>query len=278
MTCPPCSMAAQHCLHWFWGEEMGVWDLEGKRALITGATKGIGFAIAEEFLRLGAAVLICSRTDSDVQQTVETLSVHGQINGVVADVSTPSGRQLLLAALDAQWPDGMDVLVNNVGTNLRKTTLDYELADLRSLMAVNVESAWALSQQCHGRMLRRGAGAIVNVSSVSSVMIVPTSTAAYAMTKGALDQMTRFMAVEWAGEGIRVNSVHPWYIRTPLAEQVLKDPQKKQRIIGATPMGRIGEPAEVARTVAFLAMEASGYVTGTHLVVDGGFSRMGLPR
>ncbi|MEL7171092.1 MAG: SDR family oxidoreductase, partial [Bacteroidota bacterium] len=106
--------------------------------------------------------------------------------------------------------------------------------------------------------------------------ILATSTAAYAMTKGAMDQLTDFLAVEWGPDGIRVNAVHPWYIRTPLAEQVLQDDAKRAKIIGATPLERVGEPEEVARAVAFLAMPAASYITGAHLVVDGAFSKLGL--
>jgi Tropinone reductase 1 len=195
---------------------------------------------------------------------------------VAADLSTSEGRAVLLSAADAAWPDGLDILINNVGTNIRKPSLDYTLSDLRALMAVNLESAWGLSRGCHPRFVSRGGGRIINVSSVSSQVIVQTSTAAYAMTKGAMDQMTRFFAVEWAADNIRVNSVHPWYIRTPLAEQVLQDPDKRARIVGATPAGRVGEPEEVARAVAFLAMAASSYVSGVHLTVDGAFSRLGI--
>ncbi|MFT5679469.1 MAG: Tropinone reductase 1 [Myxococcota bacterium] len=251
------------------------WSLTRRRALITGATKGIGLAVTEEFVALGAAVFVVARSEADVAALIARLRAEGHdADGCTADLAEESGRAVLLSALRAHW-DGLEILVNNVGTNLRKPTLEYTLADLRGLMAVNLESAWALSTALHPSLSRSG-GSIVNVSSVASISIVATSTAAYAMTKGAMDQMTRFFAVEWAPDGIRVNSVHPWYIATPLAEQVLKDPAKRARIEDVTPMGRVGEPQEVARAVAFLAMDAASYITGTHLVVDGGFSRLGV--
>lgn len=251
---------------------MGAWDLTGRRAIITGATRGIGRAIAAELAALGAGVLVCARDPEAVAAVAEQLSGHG----VAADLSTEAGCQQLVSTADAVWPDGVDILVNNVGTNIRKPTLDFPLEDLRRLMAINLESAWSLCRACHPRMVARGGGSIVNVSSVSSQMIVQTSTAAYAMTKGAMDQMTRFFAVEWAPQGIRVSSVHPWYIRTPLAEQVLQHPEKRAKIIDATPLGRVGEPEEVARAVAFLAMDASSYISGVHLTIDGAFSRLGV--
>ena len=250
------------------------WSLSGKRALITGATKGIGLAVVEEFVALNAAVFVVSRTAADVSALVARLQADGaDAAGLAADLSTQAGRAALLGAVEAHW-GGLDVLVNNVGTNLRRPTLEYTLDDLRTLMAINLESAWALSTAAHPWL--KGGGSIVNVSSISSQIIVQTSTAAYAMTKGAMDQMTRFFAVEWAPDGIRVNSVHPWYIRTPLAEQVLQDPDKRARIEAVTPMGRVGEPEEVARAVAFLSMAAASYITGEHLSVDGGFCRLGV--
>jgi Tropinone reductase 1 len=255
---------------------MGTWDLSGRRAIVTGATRGIGRATAEELSRLGAAVFVCARSEEDVADLVAELRGHGEAYGLAADLSEAAGCAALLDAARSQWSDGIDVLVNNVGTNIRRSSLEYTLEELRALMAVNLESAWALCRGCHPMMVARGGGSIVNVSSVSSTVIVQTSTAAYAMTKGAMDQMTRFFAVEWAPQGIRVSSVHPWYIATPLAEQVLKDPVKRDKIVGATPLGRIGEPEEVARAIAFLAMDASSYISGVHLVVDGAFSRLGI--
>jgi len=119
-------------------------------------------------------------------------------------------------------------------------------------------------------------GVIVNISSIACRTVVRTSTAAYSMSKAAIDAMTGFMAVEWGPAGIRVNAVHPWYIRTPLVAAVLGDEARKQRILDATPLGRIGEPEDVARVVAFLAMPAARHVSGAHVPVDGAFERVGI--
>lgn len=251
------------------------WHLDDHHVLITGATQGIGRAIADECARLGAVITIVARSEDDVANRVAAYQEAGHTaHGVAADVATPEGRERVLDAVRARGR--LDVLVNNVGTNIRKDTLDFTLDDFRTLMAVNVESAYELTRGVYDLLADSPNPSVVNVSSIASQIIVGTSTAVYAMTKGAMDQMTRFLAVEWGPVGIRVNSVHPWYIRTPLAEQVLKDDAKRHKIESATPMGRVGEPEEVARAVAFLAMPAASYISGAHLSVDGAFEQLGI--
>ena len=149
------------------------------------------------------------------------------------------------------------------------------LEDLRKIFAINIESAFELSRLFYEFLSVEEGGAIVNVSSVAGQQAVLTSTAAYAMTKAAMDQMTRFLAAEWGDKSIRINAVLPWYIETPLAIEVLKDASKKEHILSRTPMNRIGQPEEVARAVCFLAMPASSYITGACLPVDGGFLSLG---
>ena len=252
------------------------WTLSDTTALVTGGTQGIGRAIVEELLDLGASVLVAARTASDVEAQTSMWTAEGyDARGVAADVATPEGRAVVLDAVRAEFGGRLDTLVNNVGTNLRKPTLAYTLDDLRHLMAVNLESAYGLTRACYP-LLKATRGSVVNVSSVSTRRILATSTAAYAMTKGAMDQLTDFLAVEWGPDGIRVNAVHPWYIRTPLAEQVLQDAAKRAKLEDATPLGRVGAPEEVARAVAVLAMPAASYITGAHLVVDGAGSKLGL--
>jgi len=253
----------------------GPWSLAGRRAVVTGATSGIGLATAREFAQLGADVLVVSRSADKVAATAESLCNEGfRAQGCAADVATDAGRRAVVTRVDALW-GGLDVLVNNVGMNIRAPTADYPLESLRQLMAANVESAFGLNQLMYPH-LRASRGAIVNVSSIASRTVVGTSTAAYSMTKGAIDSMTDFLAVEWGKDGIRVNAVHPWYIRTPLVATVLADEARKARIVNATPLGRVGEPEEVARVIAFLAMPASGYVSGAHVPVDGAFERVGI--
>ncbi|MGI8510945.1 MAG: glucose 1-dehydrogenase [Gemmatimonadaceae bacterium] len=252
------------------------WSLAGRTAVVTGGTQGIGRAIADEFVRLGAEVLIVARSTADTEAFTRTHSERGRTAvGLAADVATEEGRDAVEQRCRELW-GRLDVLVNNVGTNVRKPTLDYTLEDLRRVMAVNVESAFGLCQRCYPLLKGSTGGCIVNVSSVSSHTVVRLTTAAYSMSKAAMEQLTNYLAVEWGSDGIRVNSVHPWYIRTPLAAAVLEDATKRDRIVSVTPLGRVGEPEEVARVVAFLAMPAASYVSGVNLDVDGAFRTAGV--
>lgn len=251
------------------------WSLEGRRALVTGATGGIGLATACELAALGAEVVLVARSVADVESAVAALRAEGRgAHGCAADVSDEAGRAAVRACV-AGLGDSLDLLVNNAGTNIRAPTAEYPLESLRRLMAVNAESTFALCQAFYP-LLRRSRGSIVNVSSVASRTVVGTSTAAYSMTKAAIDSLTDFLAVEWGKDGIRVNAVHPWYIQTRLTAGVLADEAKRARIIAATPLGRIGEPEDVARVIAFLAMPAARHVSGAHVPVDGAFERVGI--
>lgn len=252
------------------------WSLVGKKALITGATKGIGKAIADELVLLGAAVFVVARTAKDVQNCVEQYRREGyEAYGMAVDVSDKTQLLDLVSKIEKTWGN-LDILVNNAGINIRKNTLDYSSEDYQKIMDVNLKSAWELSRLCYPLLKTYEGGNIVNMSSVASLRTIRTSTAAYAMTKAAMEQMTKFMAAEWGIDNIRVNAVLPWYIATPLAQEVLKDKTKHKSIIDRTPMQRVGQPAEVARTVAFLAMPAASYISGACIPVDGAFLTLGL--
>jgi tropinone reductase I len=251
------------------------WTLTNKKALVTGATKGIGKAIAAEFLALGAEVSIVARSESSVADTVATWQQQGwKVDGVVADVSTPAGRQAVFSHVRDTF-GSLDILVNNVGTNIRKKVVDYTAAEYTSIFQTNLDSVFELCQLVYPLLQASPDASIVNIGSVAGLTAIRTG-APYGMTKAALVQLTRALAVEWAGDRIRVNTVAPWFIQTPLTEPLLSNPELLQEVLLQTPMGRVGDPEDVAGLVAFLCMPSSGYITGQCIAVDGGFTAFGF--
>lgn len=241
-----------------------VWRLDGRVALVTGASRGIGFAVAAELRELGAEVFLAARDAAGVSDAAARIGAVG----ITADVSDPESRAALLAAI----PKPLDILVNNAGTNIRKKIQDYSAEDYSRLMRTNLESVFHLCRLARP-MLNRGAS-VVNVGSVAGSVAIGTG-ALYGMTKAALERLTKELALEWGADAIRVNVVSPWYTRTSLVEGLLANPEFQARVVRRTPLGRVAEAEEVARAVAFLCMPAASYITGSNLVVDGGFLATG---
>ena len=253
------------------------WRLDGQLALVTGASAGIGRAIAHELLGFGADVLLVARDAALLETTRAELEEEfpdRSVAALAADVADDEQRREVLDWVEDHG-DGLNILVNNAGGNLRRAAVDYTEEEWRGIFEVNVFSAFELARYAHPLLTRHAASSIVNVGSVSGLTHVRTG-AAYGMSKAALHQLTKNLAGEWAEDGVRVNAVAPWYIRTRRTSTALSDPDYLDDVLQRTPMGRIGEPEEVAGAVAFLCLPAASYVTGECIAVDGGFLRYGF--
>eukprot|EP01039_Chlorochromonas_danica_P005875 gene5875-6470_t len=256
------------------------WSLHGKRIIVTGGTLGIGRAIVEEVAALGASVFTCARNEEKLTECLTGWKALGyDVQGCVADVSTEDGRHSLVDAVHHHWSSHpIDGLINNVGTNIRKRAIEYSEDEYDRIMHTNLKSSFLLTQ-CFYDQLRKGrvGAAVINIGSVAGgCQTAIRSGVIYAMTKAAIAQMTYNLACEWAQHNIRVNTIAPWYIDTPLVQAVLEDPEALQLIHERTPLGRIGTPNEVSGLAAFLCMDTASYITGQIIAVDGGFLRKGF--
>jgi Tropinone reductase 1 len=252
------------------------WRLDGQRALVTGASRGLGFAIAAELANLGADLLLVARNEAALEDAAENIldvNPDCELEVCAADVSSASDRDELLEY--CEHLGALDILVNNAGTNKRLASVEFSADDYHSIMDTNLTSCFELCRGFYPWLCESGAGSIVNIASVAGLTHLRTGSP-YAMSKAAMIQLTRNLACEWAGDNIRVNSVAPWYMNTPLAAQVLQNESYLGEVLDRTPLRRIGDPEELACTVAFLCMPGAGYITGQCIAVDGGFSVFGF--
>ena len=240
--------------------------LEGKRAVITGAAQGIGKAIAELYVEEGASVILA---DIDEEKVTALAGELGQ-TALRVDVSKKSEIDALFALVEHDW-NGLDILVNNAGVTHAAELMDLTEADFDRVFAINLKSALFATQ--HAARLMKEGGAIVNMSSVNAILGIPNQIP-YALSKGAMKQLTNVSALSLAPRGIRVNAIGPGTILTDLARSIMTDRAAEDRVLARTPLGRTGSPEEVATIAVFLACSESSYVTGQTIYPDGG--RLGL--
>jgi NAD(P)-dependent dehydrogenase (short-subunit alcohol dehydrogenase family) len=235
---------------------------DGKRALVTGAGKGIGREIATLLSACGAQIVALSRTEADL----ESLSEKTGCETLLCDLANPEQ-----AAQAAEAAGEIDLLVNNAGISIPQSFLESSPQAFDQTMAVNVRSALIVSQIVARRMIVRGeGGAIVNLSSQAS-MVALRDHASYCASKGALDQLTRVMALELGPHQIRVNAINPTVTMTPMGRMAWSDSAKSSSMLAKIPLGRFAQPLDVAHAVAFLLSDESKMISGVTLPVDGGF-------
>jgi NAD(P)-dependent dehydrogenase (short-subunit alcohol dehydrogenase family) len=242
-------------------------DLSGRTALVTGAGRGIGAAIARALDAAGARVALVARTVAELDAVASGLA-HDPVV-VPADLGTHDGPHAAATAVLDAFGGRLDVLVNNAGTLLRKDSHTVTAAELDLLWHVNVRSALLLTAEILPAMVARGSGSIVSISSISGLRGAPRR-AIYAATKAALDGMTRALAMEYGPRGIRANSVAPGVVDTAMWRENLAKPGVADAVLGVIPTRRLSTPEEVADVVAFLASDASRAITGEIIAADGG--------
>lgn len=242
---------------------------ERKAVIVTGAARGIGRACAEAFAAEGAHVVVADLDEARGEAVARALIESG---GSATFVATDVGNATSAAALvDAtlEWAGRLDVLINNAGIIKAAEFLELTEADFDAVLRVNLKGAFLVGQAAARAMVAAGGGAIVNMSSVNGVLAIPNQIP-YVVSKGGLNQLTRVMALSLAESGVRVNGIGPGSIATEMLQTVMTDAEARRKILSRTPLGRCGEPAEVAKLALFLASEDASYITGQIVYIDGG--------
>ncbi len=242
-------------------------DLSGKTALVTGAHRGLGFAIAKGLVNAGATVVVNARNADALAAAVDKLGTHASARAF--DITDRNVARAAIAAIEEEHGH-LDILVNNAGIQRRAAMVDFKPEDWDALLATNLTAPFFLSQAALPGMIARKAGKIIHVASLTSELARP-AIVPYTTTKGGVRQMTRGMAVELAPHNIQVNAIAPGYFATEMNTALIENPEFNAWVCKRTPAGRWGQPDELAGLAVLLASPASNYITGQVIYVDGGF-------
>jgi gluconate 5-dehydrogenase len=244
-------------------------NLKGRLALVTGSSAGIGFGLARALGQAGAALVLNGRNAAKLEQAAALLREEGlQVSARAFDVSDPTAVPAAIAEIEAGI-GAIDILVNNAGMQRRMPLQDFPVADWQELMRTNVDSVFLVGQAVARHMIPRGRGKIINICSVQSELGRP-NIAPYMASKGAVKMLTKGMAIDWGPFGLQVNGIGPGYFKTELNQALVADEKFSAWLTGRTPSRRWGEVSELAGAAVFLASEASSFVNGHILYVDGG--------
>jgi gluconate 5-dehydrogenase len=243
-------------------------QLKGRRALITGSSAGIGLALAQALAQAGAHVNLNGRTASKVMAAQQALQAEGMsASSAVFDVTYADSVRAAVEQIEAEGP--IDILVNNAGMQIRGPLHEYQDADWHMIMKTNLDSVYYVGQAVAKKMIPRGRGKIINICSVQSELGRP-GIAPYTATKGAVKMLTKGMAIDWGQFGINVNGIGPGYFKTELNQKLVDDPAFSSWLVGRTPSRRWGDVEDLGGAAVFLASDASRFVNGHILYVDGG--------
>ena len=249
----------------------GLFDLTGRTALITGSVRGIGFSLAEGLGEAGATVIVNGRQQPAVDEAVAKLQAKGyKARGAAFDVADEAAVVAAFAAFDKDGVE-IDILINNAGIQFRKPMVELELKDWQRVLDTNLTAAFIVGREAAKRMIARGRGGkIINIASLVSEAARAT-VAPYTAAKGGIKMLTRSMAAEWAKFNIQANSIGPGYILTEMNTALIDNPEFDAWVKSSNPAGRWGKPEELAGTAVYLASDASNYVNGQIIYVDGGW-------
>ncbi|MGF3103390.1 SDR family NAD(P)-dependent oxidoreductase [Rossellomorea sp. DUT-2] len=250
-------------------------SLNDKLATVTGAGRGIGRALSIGLAEAGADVVLLSRTRNDLEDTASEIEKLGRRAYIIpTDVTSREEIRKAISYIEDQ-NRSIDILINNAGMNIRSTALEVTDQEWQTIMDTNLKSAFMMSQEAGKHMMEKNQGKIINIASVAGHVALRTGVV-YASTKAAMIQMTKVLAMEWGKYNINVNSIGPWYFKTPLTAELLQNEEYVNDILAVTPLKRIGELEELVGPAVFLSSDASNYVTGQTIFVDGGMTIQGF--